>query len=166
MKISSAMQKKLNTHAKREFESAMLYLDMSNKLNSMDLPGFSHWMFVQYREELAHAEKIIKFVQSRDGDVELAPIEKISFNSTKPIEFFENAHEQEIKVTGFINELLKEAREEGDYATESFLKWFVDEQVQEEEQTISIVKKLRLVEGDKAGFYEIEQELLKREEEH
>jgi ferritin len=51
------------------------------------------------------------------------------------------------------------ARLEGDYATDSFLQWFVDEQVEEEELVDDLVQKLRLIGEFKPGLYLLDREL-------
>ena len=55
---------------------------------------------------------------------------------------------QEQLVTGRINRLYKLAQESDDYATVSFLKWFIDEQVEEEKTVFDMVEKLKRA-GDK-----------------
>jgi len=66
-------------------------------------------------------------------------------------------HEQ--KVTASIDRIVKLARVEGDYATDSFLQWFVDEQVEEEEVIDDVLQKLRLIGDFKPGLYLLDREL-------
>jgi ferritin len=62
-------------------------------------------------------------------------------------------------VTASIDRIVKLARLEGDYATDSFLQWFVDEQVEEEELVDDLVQKLRLIGEFKPGLYLLDREL-------
>ena len=71
----------------------------------------------------------------------------------------EGALRQEQKVTASIDRIVKLARQEGDYATDSFLQWFVDEQVEEEELVDDLVQKLRLIGDFKPGLYLLDREL-------
>ncbi len=71
----------------------------------------------------------------------------------------EYALHNEEKVTASINRLVQLAREEADYATDSFLQWFVDEQVEEEEVVNDAIDKLRLVGDSKPGLYLLDREL-------
>ena len=71
----------------------------------------------------------------------------------------ENSLAQEQKVTESINKLVQLSRQEGDFATDSFLKWFVDEQVEEEEIVDDVIHKLRLISDFKPGLYLLDQEL-------
>ncbi|HVO41012.1 MAG TPA: ferritin-like domain-containing protein, partial [Aggregatilineales bacterium] len=59
-----------------------------------------------------------------------------------------------------INALFDLAVAEGDHATESFLKWFVDEQVEEEEIVDEVLQKLRLIGNFGPGLYMLDRELV------
>ena len=48
--ISKKMEAALNEQVNKEFYSAYMYLAMSAYCNSIGLPGFSHWMRLQYEE--------------------------------------------------------------------------------------------------------------------
>ena len=166
MKISKELEDALNLQVKREFDSAFLYLDMSNALASMDYDGMANWMFVQYREELQHAQKMLEYVKYRDGDVKIGAIEKIKTPESKtPLDFFKEAYNQECKVTSFINAIFKQAREEGDYATESFLKWYIDEQVEEEDSALKMIKDLEPIVDDKKRIHCFDKKIQRKEEE-
>jgi len=58
--------------------------------------------------------------------------------------------------------LVKLAQQEGDVATESFLQWFVDEQVEEEASVDAIVQRLKLVGDAPQGLFWIDRELAQR----
>jgi ferritin len=51
------------------------------------------------------------------------------------------------------------ARSEGDHATESFLKWFVDEQVEEEAVVDAIVQKLNQIGDHAPSLYLLDRDL-------
>jgi ferritin len=53
----------------------------------------------------------------------------------------------ERKVTGMINNIYALAVKENDYATQSMLQWFIDEQVEEEKSAGDVVDQLKMV-GD------------------
>ena len=56
------------------------------------------------------------------------------------------------------------ATKEKDYATQSMLKWFVDEQVEEEASVGEIVARLEMIADSKNGLFMMDRELGKREE--
>ena len=61
---------------------------------------------------------------------------------------FETSLTQEQSVTEHIYDLYKVAQAESDFATVSFLKWFVDEQVEEEKTVSDMIDKLKMAEGN------------------
>ena len=68
-------------------------------------------------------------------------------------------HEQ--KVTHFIYGVMDIAVQEKDYASQNFLRWFIDEQVEEERIATTILEKLKRV-GDRGGLLYLDKELKKR----
>ncbi len=160
--IDEKMQEALNEQVAAEFYSAYLYLSMSSYLDSIDLPGASNWMRVQYREEIEHGEKIFDYVMERDGRAVLKAFDAPPTEWRSALEVFEAAYAHEQKVTALLGNLLELARELKDHATEFFLQWFITEQVEEEASVKAIVQQLRLVEGSKNGHFMIDRELASR----
>ena len=101
----------------------------------------------QAKEEIEHAMKLYSYLVSRGGRVLLSEIETPPSEWESPLRAFEDAYQHERKVTRMIDELIRVAKEGDDNATEVFLQWFVNEQVEEEASTNEIVEKLRLI-GD------------------
>ena len=160
--ISRKMQDALNKQVEAEFYSAYLYLSMSAYLDSKDLPGAANWMRIQYKEEVSHAEKLFDFIMERDGRAVVSAIDAPPFEWESALEVFEVAYGHEQKVTALINGLVDIARAEKDYATEIFLQWFVNEQVEEESSVKAIVQQFKLLEGSKNGLFMIDRELASR----
>lgn len=158
-KIKNALTDQIN----KEFYSAYLYLSMSSYFQSIQLKGASSWMKVQAKEEVEHAMKICAFIEDRLDVFELDSIDKPITAWDSPLEAFEDAFKHEQSITASINNILKSAREEGDYATESFLKWFVDEQVEEEAQVDEIIQKIKLAKESPTGLLFLDFELSKRQ---
>ncbi len=131
MMISRAMNAKLNEQVTAEFSAAHMYLAMMSVFERMGLKVLAGRFREQHEEELEHALKIIDYVNEVGGTValEAVPKPKGDFKSVEAI--VETALEGEKKVTRMINELAALADSEKDYATRSFLNWFIDEQVEE-----------------------------------
>jgi ferritin len=72
---------------------------------------------------------------------------------------FESTLEHEQKVTAMINNLFSIATQENDYATQSMLKWFIDEQVEEEDNAQTIIDNLKMIKDNGYGLYMIDKEL-------
>jgi ferritin len=160
--IDAKTQEALNKHANAEFYSSYLYLSMSAYFQSLNLTGFAGWMRVQAREELSHAMKFYDHVIERGGRVSLLAVETPQPQWDSPLAVFEDAYRHEQKVTGLINQLVDEAVQTKDHATNAFLQWFVTEQVEEEASVETIVQKLKLVGGAPGGLFMIDHELGKR----
>lgn len=160
--ISEKMQEALNGQVNAELYSAYLYLSMEAYFKSENLSGFANWMRVQTQEELMHATKIYDFVNERSGRVILKSIAEPPAEWQSPRAAFEAVYKHEQKVTGLINNLVNLAIQEKDHATNSFLQWFVNEQVEEESSADEVVQKLKMVEKAPGGMFMIDQELGQR----
>jgi len=156
--INEKLEKEFNKQINAEFYSAYLYLSMSSYLSAINLNGFANWMHVQYEEEQAHAMKMYNYLIERGGRVLLDTIEKPQSEWNGIIEVVEDVLKHEQKVTALINNLMKIAHEENDFAAISFLQWFVDEQVEEEANVEEILQELKLVEGKGAALLMLDRE--------
>ena len=163
--ISDRIESALNDQINAEYFSAFTYLSLNAYFESLDLKGFAHWMRIQYSEELTHAEKIFDFVNDRDGRVSLASVEAPRFEWSSPLEGFEAALENERTLSGRINDLVALALEEKDFATHTFMQWFVNEQVEEEALVRDIVQDLRRVVDDSSGLFLMDRDLGQRQPE-
>ena len=92
-----------------------------------------------------HAMKIYDYVIERGGKVALKAIEAPPSQWDSPLAVFEATLEHEQKVPGLINELVYLAREEKDNASGIFLQWFVNEQVEEEDNVGTVLAQLKLI---------------------
>lgn len=160
--IGKKMQDALNEQVNAEFYSAYLYLSMVAYFESINLPGFATWMRAQTQEELFHAMKIYDYVNEQGGRITLKSIAQPPSEWESPLAVFEAAYQHEQKVTGLINGLVNLAVEEGDNAANTFLQWFVDEQVEEEESAETVVNKLKVVADDSDGMKMLDNEMGQR----
>src|ERR671915_1141563 len=147
--LGEAIQDAMNEQMNNEFYAAYQYLSMAAYCESENLPGFAHWMRAQAREETEHAMKFYDFILDRNGRVVLQAVEEPVVEFGSPLEVFERALEHEQRVTAMINDLYGLAVRESDYASQTFLQWFVTEQVEEEKNAGDVVETLKMV-GDKS----------------
>ncbi|TCN67623.1 ferritin [Acetobacteroides hydrogenigenes] len=159
--INNKMLDALNDQINAEFWSAFLYLSMSADFESKGFEGFAHWFRVQYKEESEHALKIFDYINDRGGTVRLHAIKEVTQTWPTPLAAFEDVLTHELKVTSLIHNLMDIAVQEKDYATQNFLRWYIDEQVEEEKNATAIIEKLKRV-GDGGGLVYIDKELKKR----
>lgn len=160
--ISKKMEEALNAQVNAELYSAYLYLSMESYFKSLNLNGFANWMRVQTQEEVSHAMKIYDFINERGGRAVLKAIDGPPTEWNSPLAVFEAAYAHEQKVTGLINDLVDLAIKEKDHATNSFLQWFVNEQVEEEASADDIVQQLKMMENAPGGMFMLDRELGQR----
>jgi ferritin len=160
--ISPKMQEALNDQINAEYYSSYLYLAMAAHCAGNNLAGFASWFRVQTQEEMFHAMKFFDYVLERGGRVELKPIEGPPTEWDSPVAIFEATLEHERHVTSLINKLVDLAVAERDHATQAFLQWFVNEQVEEEASAESILRKLQMVAGAPGGVFWLDRELAQR----
>ena len=131
MVISSKINDIINEQINKEFFSSYLYLSMAAYFESINFEGFAHWMRLQSKEENSHAIKFFNYIYERGGKVTLKAIEKPKAEWKSPLEAFEEAYEHEKFITDSIYKILEAAKAEKDYATENFLAYYIEEQVEE-----------------------------------
>lgn len=161
MALNEAVLKAFNEQINKEFYSAYLYLAMSNYFADCGLDGMAHWMKMQYKEETFHAMKLIDYVYTRRACVTLDNIAKPQGSWKSALEVFEAALAHEEYVTQSINNLIKVCRENGDVTSETFLFWFVNEQIEEEANTDEICNKLKIL-REGSSLYALDRELAQR----
>ncbi len=163
--LSNTMQAALNEQINEELASAYIYLQMAAESDRLGMPGFVNWFKMQYQEELAHADRFFNFVLERNGEIELQAIAKPALDNETPLSLFEKALAHEQHITHCIFKLKDLARKESDHATDVFLEWFVNEQVEEEANAQGVIDQLRLVDGSPNGLFMIDRELANRQPE-
>lgn len=161
--MKEIMVKEINKQINAELYSSYLYLAMAAYCAEINLQGAANWYQSQAYEEVTHAMKFYNFLIERGERVMLDAIQKPEKLEWKNLlEVFEHGLSHEKKVTDMINNLVKIARENNDYATEYFLQWYVNEQVEEEANASEYVEKLKLVGDSPQGLFMIDAELAKR----
>ncbi len=160
--LGRAVEDAMNEQIKNELFSAYQYLSMAAYCESENLPGFAHWMRAQAREETQHAMKFYAFILDRNGTVVLRGIDGPLVEFGSPLDVFERALEHERKVTAMIDDLYGLAVRESDYASQTFLQWFITEQVEEEKNAGDVVETLKMVGGKSEALFLLDRELGQR----
>jgi len=152
----------INEQINAETYSAFMYLSMAAYFEDMGLSGFANWMKVQYQEESAHAIKFFNYLTERGGRVTLKAVAQVPVDFDGVVDVFEKTLVHEIHVTSLINNLIDVAIKANDHASQSFLKWFIDEQVEEEANVEKILQTLKLINGQGNGIFMMDRELGQR----
>lgn len=152
----------VNAQIHEELFSEYLYLAMSAYAGSQGLRGIQNWFAVQAREERDHAQGFMNHLIDRGGVVVLQGLAKPPADFKKPSVMFQEGLKHEQHITACIHALLELATKEKDYPLQSLLKWYVDEQIEEEANAQEILDTLKLVGESGAGLYQLDKELLGR----
>ena len=160
--ISKKMTAQLNEQMKNEFFSAYFYLSMAAWFSAKNLDGFANWFTVQAQEERDHALLIMNYVGRVGAKVEFLPIEAPKTGFESPLDICKKTLSHEQLVTSMIYKLMDTAQEERDYKTIQFLQWFVNEQVEEEENASGLIERLKTAGASEAGILYMDSELAAR----
>jgi ferritin len=147
MMISASMNSKLNEQVAAELSAAHAYLAMACSLESMGLKILTKWFLAQHNEEREHAMKIVTYIQEVGGKVVLGAVPAPASDYANVEAIVAAALESEQMITRMIHDLVARADKESDYATRSFLNFFVDEQVEEVASMTDLLDLVRLA-GD------------------
>jgi bacterioferritin B len=129
---SEAFVKALNEQIGKEFTAAHQYTAVAAYYDRLTFPRLAKFFYDQAEEERGHAMKMVNYLRDTNSDLELGAVAAPRTEFADHIEPIKEALKQEQKVTVAISEIYKIARDTNDYASESFMQWFVDEQVEEE----------------------------------
>jgi ferritin len=164
MDIKKTVQDAINKQINAEFFSAYQYLAMAAYFKDLSLNGFANWMRQQANEEVEHGMKLYNFVLERSGKVELKQIAAPKGTWKSTLEVVQHALEHEKNVTQMIANLVELSRKEKDKSAEVMLDWFVNEQVEEEDNASDLVDQVKLC-GEGHGLFILDRELANRKDE-
>jgi len=157
--MNQRMLEAVNKQIQAEFQSAYIYLAMSARFEEMKMSGAANWMRIQWQEETDHALKLFDHVIRRGKSPELFEIFKPTVKFDTALDAFEQVLEHERHITKLIHELYGVAIEEKDYAMQTLLHWYIDEQVEEEENAEDIIDSIRLAGASGQGLFLVDREL-------
>lgn len=160
--ISKPIIDSMNNQIMHELFSAYFYLSMSAHCEAENLPGFATWLRVQAQEEQSHAMKFFNYILDRGDKVILQAIPQPPIEFTSMQDVFRQVYEHEQKVTALINAIYNVALAEKDVASQIFLQWFVNEQVEEEKNAFQILDMLTKIGSNAGGLYQLDHRLGKR----
>ena len=152
--------KELNIQIQEELYSAYLYQAIAAYAKSKSLDGFANWFDIQVKEEIDHARGFYNYILDRGGKVELLAIAKPPKDFKGVEVLFVESLKHEKHVTARIHGLYALAEKENDISLKSFLKWYIDEQVEEEANASMYIDKVKM--AGSQGLLLIDQELATR----
>jgi len=158
--LKAKVEKALNEQIHKEIFSSQLYLSMASWCEVNGYAGCASWLYEQADEERLHMLKIFKYVNDRGGRAIVTGIDQpqAEFQSAK--EIFEKVLEHEMFISASINDLVGVCVDEKDFTTNSFLQWYVNEQIEEESTAKTLLDQLNLLGDDKAKMYLFDRDIV------
>lgn len=160
--LSEKLHAALNDQMNFEFYSAHAYLAMAAYCTAEAYDGFANFFLVQAEEERYHAMKFYNFLSNLGYRATIDGFEPPHNEFTSILDAFESALSHEKEVTQRIYHLSDIALDEREHATMAFLKWFIDEQVEEESTFDTLINKIKRIQNDSNAIFMLDSELATR----
>ncbi len=151
MDIDTKLSEAINSQIGHEFQASHIYYNMAAYFESLGLKKLAARFFEQGDEEHAHGMKFLHYLIERGAKVAIPAFAKPHSDFASVQEAFKLAYNWEKGVTLRIINMMNTAVELKDYATQAFLQWFINEQVEEEASMEGFMKLAESV-GDKNLF--------------
>ncbi|MCQ2196486.1 MAG: ferritin [Bacteroidaceae bacterium] len=152
----------INKQINAELWSAFYYLSMSLDARHKGNCGVANWFYVQAREELDHSRILQNYLISRGERIKLDAMQSVCHNWESSISLFEDALKHEQKVTEMIHAIAHEAYRQNDYATINIITWFVNEQVEEEQDCKEMLQQFLLTRDNPCLAFQLDNKLSMR----
>jgi ferritin len=129
--ISRELAKAFNEQIGHEFGASMQYISIAAHFRHRQLNLLAKIFFDQAEEEKTHAMKFVNYLLDTKGELKIPaiPAPAATFDSAE--EAVGAALKWEQEVTRQITALMDLAVTQNDYLAQSFLQWFIDEQLEE-----------------------------------
>ncbi|WP_017728722.1 ferritin [Halalkalibacterium ligniniphilum] len=160
--LNETLLKALNEQMNYEFYAAHSYMAMAAYCSHESLDGFANFFLVQAEEERFHGMKIYNFINTMGERAIITGFETPNNDFSSVLDAYEKALKQEKEVTKRFYKLSDLALDAREHATINFLKWFIEEQVEEEDLFDSIIQKLKRIDDDSNAFFMMDNEFAKR----
>lgn len=131
MLISRELAKAFNEQIGHEFGASMQYISIAAHFEQHKLTLLAKLFFDQAEEERQHAMKFVKYLLDTQGELQIPATQAPVPTFATAEDAVQAALNWENEVTRQITTLMDLAVKQNDYLAQSFLQWFVDEQLEE-----------------------------------
>jgi ferritin len=150
-RLSKTLAAALNGQMTKEAHASQIYLSLGAWAESKGFGGISNFLFRHAEEERNHMMKILEYILKRGAEVTVTAIPAPPDNPKSIHDCFEKVFAHEVDNTKSIYKLVKMSLDEEDWATWNFMQWMVREQTEEETLALSLLDRLKIAGGEKAG---------------
>jgi len=128
---ADAFVTKLNEQIGYEFAASQQYVAVAAYYDAETLPRLAAFFYRQAIEERNHAMMMVQYLLDAGADPVIPAVEGPRNGFGDIVEPVRLSLDQERRVSDQVAALARIARDEGDYASEQFMQWFIKEQVEE-----------------------------------
>jgi len=121
----------LNDQIANEYAAHQQYVACAVYYDAQTLPQLAGFFYRQALEERDHAMMMVQYLIDAEEQALVPGIAAPQTGFSDAVEPIGLALAQERRVTEQISALAARARQEGDYASEQFMQWFIKEQIEE-----------------------------------
>jgi bacterioferritin B len=142
--ISAKLAAAINQQIGNEFGAHLQYLSIAGYFEQQKLKLLAKLFFTQADEEKDHALKFVHYVLDTKADLQIPAIAQPKPTFTSAEEAAAAALHWEEEVTRQINGLMQIAVDDNDFMSQSFLQWYIDEQLEEinkMDQLLSVIRR-------------------------
>lgn len=162
--ISEKIEKALIAQMTQEANAAQFYLALGSWADANGYEGVAKFLYTHMQEEREHMKKLVDYINQRGGYTKVQALKAPDADPKNLHTLFEWVLKQEMENSKKINAIVDTCLKDKDYATFSFLQWFVKEQIEEEALASKLLDSMKLIgqdKGNKGGLYELDRDIVK-----
>lgn len=158
--LKEAIVNIINKQIQIEAHSSAAYLAMAGWCDVNGYDNCADFFFKQSDEERIHQLKLFRYLTNMEANAVSPSVGETQhdFDSLRAV--FEKALDMEIAVSDAIHKIVAECRQHMDFATEEFMRWFVQEQIEEEFVARRTLELFDVIGEDKLALAMIEERVL------
>ncbi|MCS7005737.1 MAG: ferritin [Cytophagales bacterium] len=157
--LQDIIQDILNKQMVMEAESSAMYLAMSAWCHQQGLIECASYFKKQSGEEREHMLRIFDYICDMGGIAISPAVAEVKHEYSSLKEVLETALEQEIKITESFNRIVDTCIKAKDYQTVKFCDWFLEEQMEEEQQARRALEIHDLIGTENDGLFKIDHQI-------
>lgn len=143
MIIKQAVVDAMNEQIQSEFGASAQYVAIAIYFDDLSLPELANFFYRQSEEEREHAMKFVHFLLEAGAKPLIPGLPDMLNEFESPSNAVQFALDQEIKVTNQINNIMAIATEHKDFTSQTFLQWFITEQVEEVDTMSTLLQTIK-----------------------
>ncbi len=160
MLISQKINEAIDQQIGNEFGASLQYVAIAVHFDLRALPQLAGFFYRQAAEERDHAMRFVKFLVDTDAELKIPSIPSPKANYASAEEAVKKSLDWELEVGEQIHKLVAMAKKENNYTTDTFLQWFVSEQLEEVSSMDNLLKVIRM--AGESGLLRVEEWLARR----